>query len=59
MLHVAAQGDQPLSIAFFLDKGVDINSQDHKLSTPIHWAAFSGAELTLSYLISWGGNLEA
>jgi hypothetical protein len=27
------------------------------MSTPLHWAAFSGAELTLSYIIAWGGNL--
>ena len=25
----------------------------------MHWAAFAGAELTLSYLIAWGANLEA
>ena len=24
----------------------------------MHWAAFSGAELTLSYIIAWGGNLN-
>lgn len=28
-------------------------------STPLHWAAFSGAELTLNYIIAWGGNLNS
>ena len=26
MLHVSAQGDQPVSLAFFLEMGLDINS---------------------------------
>ena len=59
MLHVSAQGDQPVSLAYFLDKGLDINSIDLRKSTPLHWAAFSGAELTLNYIIAWGGNLDA
>jgi len=41
-----------------LRKGLDINSTDKRLSTPLHWAAFSGAELTLSYIIAWGGELN-
>lgn len=59
MLHVAAQGDAPVSIAYFQQFGLDINSADHRMSTPLHWACFSGAELTVQYIIAWGGNLEA
>jgi ankyrin repeat protein len=40
MLHVGAQGDQPISIAYFLKLGLDINSRDKNNSTPLHWAAF-------------------
>ena len=58
MLHVSAQGDQPVSLAYFLQHGLKINSKDLRESTPLHWAAFSGAELTLSYIIAWGGNLN-
>lgn len=36
-----------------------INSKDYRESTPLHWAAFSGAELTLNYIIAWGGDLDA
>jgi len=25
----------------------------------MHWAAFAGAEITLSYIIAWGGDLNA
>ena len=58
LLHVAAQGDQPVSIAFFTSKGLDINSVDRKRSTALHWAAYSGTDLTLNYLLAWGANLE-
>jgi len=59
MLHVACQGDQPFSVAYFIRAGLHVNSRDKRKSTPMHWAAFSGAELTLSYLIAFGGSLEA
>lgn len=59
MLHVSAQGDNPVSLAFFLSRELDINSRDFRKSTPLHWAAFSGAELTLNYVIAWGGEVEA
>ena len=59
MLHVAAQGDSPVSLAFFLQQKLDINSTDYRLSTPLHWACFSGAELTINYIIAWGGDLNA
>jgi ankyrin repeat protein len=59
MLHVAAQGDQPVSLSYFIEKGLNINSKDARNSTPLHWASFSGAELTMSYIVAWGGDLEA
>ncbi len=59
MLHVAAQGDSPVSLAYFLNCKLDINSTDYRMSTPLHWACFSGAELTINYIIAWGGDLNA
>ena len=47
-----------MAIAYFLDQGLNINSQDNCLSTPLHWAGFSGAELTLNYILAWGGDME-
>ena len=28
------------------------------MSTPLHWAGFSGADLTLNYLLAWGSDME-
>ena len=39
--------------------GLDINIGDRKKSTPLHWAAFAGAELSLSYLLAWGADPNA
>ena len=32
--------------------GLDINSRDTRHSTPLHWAAFAGADLALSFIIA-------
>ena len=53
VLHVAAQGDQPISIYFFKLKGMDLRSTDNRGSTPLHWATYAKAEITLVYLLSW------
>ena len=58
MLHVAAQGDQPISIYYFKRKGLDMHSKDNRGSTPLHWAAYSQAEITLVYLLSWVKDLN-
>lgn len=39
--------------------GLDINSKDRRESTPLHWAAFAGAELALSYIVAWNPNIDA
>ena len=42
MMHVAAQGDQPAALAFYKSLGLDENSRDSKMSTPLHWACYAG-----------------
>ena len=54
MLHVAAQGDSPQALYYFKQLGLDIDATDRKKSTPLHWAAFSGAELSVAYITAWG-----
>ena len=45
---------------FFIEKfGMDINVQDQKLSSPLHWAAFSANELALSYILAWGAEVNS
>ena len=58
VLHVAAQGDQPISLYFFKEKGIDINSKDNRNSTPMHWACYSRSEIALCYLLSWVKDLD-
>ena len=51
MLHAAAQGDQPISIAAFLSFGLDVDSVDQNFSTPLHMAVNSGCEIAMNYLM--------
>lgn len=36
-----------------------MNSRDKKYGTPLHWAAFSGSELALSYILAWESDVNA
>ena len=59
MLHVAAQGDQPISLAYFMALGLDINSRDTRNSTPLHWAAFAGADMGLSFIVARNADVNS
>ena len=59
VLHVAAQGDQPCPLYYFVNiKEMDINEADNRGSTPLHWACYSKAEFALSYILAMGPDLE-
>ena len=58
MLHVAAQGDVACSLYFFKEKGVDLDLQDGRGSTPLHWACYSTSEVALKYLLAWGPDMN-
>ena len=59
VLHVAAQGDQPCPLYYFVAiKDMDINEVDNKGSSPLHWACYAKAEFALSYILSMSPNLE-
>lgn len=58
VLHVAAQGDCPISLYYFMNKNMDISSKDDRGSTPLHWACYSKSEIALCYLLAWVKNLE-
>ena len=57
-MHVAAQGDQPLILAYLNGAGLDPNSLDLKNSLPLHWAAFMGSELAATLLLTWSPPLH-
>ena len=52
-MHVAAQGDQPLIIAYLQEAGMDVDEKDLKGGAPLHWAAFMGNEMSAAVLLSW------
>jgi ankyrin repeat protein len=39
--------------------GLDVNSKDFRESTPLHWAAFAGAENALNYLLAFGAAVDS
>tara|TARA_B110000285_G_C15082634_1_gene594365 strand:- start:1098 stop:1616 length:519 start_codon:yes stop_codon:yes gene_type:complete len=54
VLHISAQGDQPISLYYFHKvKGIPIDTVDSRGSTPLHWACFSSSELALIYILAW------
>ena len=53
VMHIAAQGDQPLLLAYFRSLKHQFTHPDFKGSTPLHWAAYLGCELSASLLLAW------
>ena len=58
MLHTASQGDSAAPLHYFRKRGVDINQQDQRGSTPLHWACYSTSEIALSFLLAWQPDLN-
>ena len=60
VIHIAAQGDKVNAIHYFIKNfNFDVNDRDSKESSPLHWAAYLNKEVSLSYLIAWGANVNA
>ena len=53
MLHVAAQGDCVPPLYLFKMLGMNLNEQDNRGSTPLHWACYSQSEKAQAYLLAW------
>ena len=58
MVHVATQGDQAAALYFFKRLKCNLNQQDARGSTPLHWACYSKSEFALSYICALGPELE-
>lgn len=53
VLHMAAQGDQPQSILYFVvNYGFETSQIDYGGSSPLHWACYLGCENAFEYLIT-------
>ena len=57
-MHVAAQGDQILLLAYFRELGMSFVANDYHGASPLHWAAYLGCELSASVLISWKAQID-
>jgi ankyrin repeat protein len=54
-LHMAALGDETVTLYFFYSKGLRMDSIDHLGRTPLHLAALQGSSCTTS-CVAWGSN---
>lgn len=52
-MHIAAQGDQPISLYYFKEMNLELDSRDKRGSTPLHWACFQSSEISMLYLLEW------
>lgn len=60
VIHIAAQGDKVNVIHYFIKNfNFDVNDRDKKDSSALHWAAYLNKEISLTYLIAWGANVNA
>ncbi len=57
-MHVAAQGDQPVSILILKMLGCSLDVVDNRKSTPLHWACYSQSEISLGYLVAWTNKFD-
>lgn len=57
-MHVAARIGNPECMKILIDNGAKTDSQDKKLSTPMHGAAERNCVVCMNYLIDSGANME-
>lgn len=57
-VHIAAQSDQPLIIAYLYEIGLDVSLKDNKGSTPLHWACYMGCEISATLLSALGSDVN-
>lgn len=63
VLHMAAQGDKPVSLFFFKQyfKNIKeaINSKDDDHCTPLHWACYCNSHQIINFLLSLGAEVNS
>lgn len=60
IIHLSAEGNQPSFMVFYLYKRViDVSTQDHNKSTPLHWACYAGASDSVKFLLGLEAEINA
>lgn len=61
-VHAAAAAGARRTLEFLLEQGADVNTRNHELQTPLHWAIeewnCEGSEV-VRLLIAWGADVNA
>jgi ankyrin repeat protein len=57
-IHITAQYGSDKCIQFFLDQGVDVNTTNDELRTPLHTAVDNGEASSVRFLIAAGASLD-
>lgn len=52
-MHIAAQGNNAMSLTYFRDKGLSVNERDNQDNTPLHHALYKQAPHSRYYLLGW------
>jgi len=56
---MAVHGDKPITLVYFTKiKEMSIRTPDAKGRTPLHWAVYFSAELSLEYILAQDPDLE-
>jgi palmitoyltransferase len=58
IMHIAAQGDQPLVLTYFYNQGLRDDTVDEKGGSPLHWATYLGCEQATALLLAWGAEVN-
>lgn len=59
ILHMAAQGNKPSVIVYFMEKyQIDLNQRDNVGSTALHWACYSGSIDAFNYLVHYNVDIN-
>lgn len=59
VLHFSAQGNKPSTLVYFIEKyGFNPDQKNNEGSTALHWACYTGSDMSLKFLIKWSNNID-
>ena len=55
IIHVCAEEDSIVALAYFRHIGANMNSRDSRQKTPLHYAIQNNSRCSLKYMLNWDG----